>query len=85
MNQRKDSYEASEQLVALHAGTRSRYERYVDDVTGLIISAEYNAQTTCSGILAIIIEHVMPIAVDHAMIVNPLATHALKTAQIHGL
>jgi len=53
-------------------------------VTGLIVGAEYNAQTTLSGVLAMVMAHVKPIANNYAMFVNPLATNAVKTAQIHS-
>jgi len=81
---RKDSNEAGEQLVAWKAGNLWRYEPFVDDVTGLVISTKYNAQTTLSGVLAIVMARVKPIAIKYAMFVNPFATNAVKTAQIHS-
>jgi len=53
-------------------------------MTGLIFSTEYNAQTTLSGIPAMVMECVKPIAINDAMFVNPFATNAVKTAQIHS-
>jgi hypothetical protein len=53
-------------------------------MTGLIIGAEYNAQTTLSGIPAMVMARVKPIAINYAMFVNPFATNALKTAQIYS-
>jgi hypothetical protein len=61
-----------------------RYEPFVDDVPGLILDAEYTAQTTLSGILAMVMARVKPIAINHTMFVNPFATNAGKTAQIHS-
>jgi hypothetical protein len=51
----KDSTEACEQLVAWNAGILWQYVPFVDDMVGLIISAEYNAHTTLSGVPAIVI------------------------------
>jgi hypothetical protein len=51
-------------------------------VTRLIIGAQYNTQTTLSGIPAMVIAHVTPIAVNHEMFVNPFATNAVKTPPI---
>jgi len=53
-------------------------------VTGLIVGTEYNAQTTLSGILAMVMARVKPIAINYAMFVNPFATNAVKTTQIHS-
>jgi len=57
---------------------------FVDNVTGLIVGAEYNAQTTLSGVPAMVMADVKPIAINYAMFVNPFATNAVKTAQIHS-
>jgi len=70
-------------LVAWKGGNLSRYEPFVDNVTGLIVGAECNAQTTLSGIPAMLMSRVKPIAYNYAMLVNPFATNAVKTAQIH--
>jgi len=83
MHHRKDSNEAGEQLVARTAGNVWQYERFVDDMTGLMVSTEYNAQITLSGILAMVMACVKPIGINYAMFVNPFATNAVKTAQIH--
>jgi len=53
-------------------------------VTGLIVGAEDNAQTTLSGVPAMVMARVKPIPIDNAMFVNPFATNAVKTAQIHS-
>jgi hypothetical protein len=53
-------------------------------VTGLIVGAEYNAQTTLSGVPAMVMAHVKPIAINYVMFVNPFAPNAVKTAQIHS-
>jgi hypothetical protein len=51
-------------------------------VTGLIVSIEYNTQTTVSGIPAMVRVCVKPIAVYYAMIVNQFPTNVVKTVQI---
>jgi len=61
-----------------------RYERFVDDVTGLIIGGEYNARTTHSDVPALVMAHMKPIAINYGMIVSPLATNAVKTTHIHS-
>jgi len=53
-------------------------------VRSLIVSTEYNAQTTFSGVLAMVMARVKPIAIDYGMFVNPLAMNVVKTAQIHS-
>jgi hypothetical protein len=82
--QRKNSNEVGEQLVAWTAGNLGQYEPFVDDVTGLIVVTEYNAQTTLSGVQAMVMARVKPIAINYAMFVNPFAMNAVKTAQIHS-
>ena len=79
-----DSNEAGDQLVAWNAGNLGQYAPFVDDVTGLIVGAEYNAQTTLSGIPGMVMARVKPIAMNYAMFVNPFPTNAVKTAQIHS-
>jgi hypothetical protein len=81
---RKDSNEAGEQLVALKARNVWQYEPFVDNVTGIIVSGEYNVQTTLSGVPAMVTAHVKPIAINYVMFANPFATNAVKTAQIHS-
>jgi len=71
-------------LVTWKAGNLWRYEPFVDDVTGLIVGAEYNAQTTLTGIPAMVMAGVNPIAINYAIFVNPFATNAVKTAHIHS-
>jgi hypothetical protein len=66
------------------AGNQWRYKPFIDDETSLINDAEYNAQVTLSGILAMVMACVKPIAINHAMFVNPFATSAVKTTQIHS-
>jgi hypothetical protein len=65
-------------------GNLWRYELFVDDVTGLIVGAEYNAQTTLSGVSVMVMAPVKAIAINYAMFVNPFATNGVKTAQIHS-
>jgi len=71
-------------LVGWNAGNLWRYEPIVDDVTGLIVGAGYNTQTTLSGVLAMVMARVKPIAINDAMFVNPIAMNAVNTAQIHS-
>jgi hypothetical protein len=61
------------------AANLSGYKFCVDNVTGLMISSEYNILTTLSGILVIVIACVKPIAIKYAMIVNPFGTNSAKT------
>jgi hypothetical protein len=49
-------------------------------VTGLIVGAEYNAQTTLSGVPVMVMARVKPIAINYAMFVHPFTTNAVKTA-----
>jgi len=79
---RKDSNEASEQMVAQNTGKLWQYNPIVDNVTGLTICTEYNAQTTLSGILAMVMACVQPIAINHVTFVNPFAMNSVKTTQI---
>lgn len=53
-------------------------------MTGLIVGAEYNAQTTLSGFLTMVMAHLKTIANIDAMFVNHFATNMVKTAQIHS-
>jgi len=71
-------------LAAWKARNLSRYEPVVDDLTGLIVGREYNAEMTLSGVLAIVMARVKPIAINYAIFVNPFATYVVKTAQIHS-
>jgi len=82
---REDSNQAFQQLVTWKAGNLWRYEPVDVDMTGLTVGAEYNTQTTLSGIPAIVMAGVNPIAINYAMFVNPFGTNAVKTAQIHSL
>jgi len=83
MYKRNDSNEASEQLITWEAGNLWSCEPFPDDVTGLIVSTEYNAQTTLSGVPAMVMARVKPIAINDVMFVNPIATNAVKTTKIH--
>jgi len=71
-------------LVASKAGNLWRYELFVGNVPGLNVGAEYNAQMTFSGVSAMAMAGVKPIAINCAMLVNPVATNAVKTAQLHS-
>jgi len=53
-------------------------------MTGLIVGAAYNVQTTLSGVLAMVMVCVKPIAINYVMFVNPFASNAVKTALIHS-
>jgi hypothetical protein len=71
-------------LVAWKAGNLWRCEPFVDDVTGFIVGAEHNAQRTLSGVPAMVMARVKPIAINYAMFVNPFAMNEVKSAQIHS-
>jgi len=43
----------------------------------------YNAQTTLSGVPAMVMARVKPLAINYAIFVDLFATNAVKTAQIH--
>jgi len=53
-------------------------------MTCLIVGAEYNAQKTLWGVPAMVMAHVKHITINYRMFVNPFATNAVKTAQIHS-
>jgi len=53
-------------------------------MAGLIMCAEYNAQTMLSDIPAMVMAHVKPIAINYGMFVNPFAINSVKTTQIHS-
>jgi hypothetical protein len=53
-------------------------------VTGLIVGAEYNPQTTIQGVLAIVMSHVKPIAIKKVMFLNPAVMNAVKTSHTHS-
>jgi len=53
-------------------------------MTGLIVGAEYNAQTTVSGVPAMVTAGGKPIAINFQMFVNPSATNEVKTALIQS-
>jgi len=71
-------------LVAWKVGNLWRYEPFVDDVTGLIVSMEHNPQKTLSGIPAILMAIVKPIAIKYAMFIYSIALNAAKNAEIHS-
>jgi len=82
---RNNSNEASEQLVVWKARYLWWYEPFVNYVTDLVVDAAYNAQTTPSGILAMVMSCVKHIPIKNTvMIMNPLATYVVKTTQIHS-
>jgi len=81
---RKDSNDASEQLVGCKAGNLWQYEPFIDDLTGHIVGAEYNAQKTLSIVPVMVMACVKPIPINYAIFLNPIATNAVKTAQIHS-
>jgi len=81
---RKDSNQAGQQLVQWKAWNLWCYEPCVHKVTGLIIGAEFSAQTTLAGIPAIIMTHVKSIAIICTMFVNRIATNAVKTSEMNS-
>jgi hypothetical protein len=60
------------------------HEAFVNNLTGLIICEEYNAQTTFSGILAMVRAHVNPIAINYAIFVNPVTINVVKSLQMRS-
>jgi len=71
-------------LVSWIAENQCGYEPFVDDVTGLIVRAEYNAQTTLPGVLAMVMACVKPIALHFVMYLSPVPTNVVKTTRIHS-
>jgi len=49
-----------------------------------MVGAEYITQTTLSGVPAMVMARVKPIAINYAMFVNHFAANAVKIAQIHS-
>jgi len=79
-----DPNEVDERLVGWIPGNMRRYGLLVDDVTGLIVGEDYNTQTTFSGVLALVMAQMKPIAINYVMFVNPFAMNAVRTTQIHS-
>jgi hypothetical protein len=52
-------------------------------MTCLIVVADYNIQTSRSGIQEMIMARVMLIVINYEMVVNRFATNLVKTVQIH--
>jgi hypothetical protein len=51
---------------------------------GLIVGPEYNAQPILSGVAAMVMACVKPIAINYAKFVNPFATNAVITTHIYS-
>jgi hypothetical protein len=68
-------------LVAWTTGQAWNYEPPVDDVTGLIICAEFNSNINFSGVLAMVMASVKMIAIHFALFVNLFAINAVKATQ----
>jgi len=79
---RKNLNEAGEYLVGWKVGNLWRHELFGDSVTGLIISAEYNAQSTHSGDLVMVMAAGNDIPINYVMFVNHFGMNAVKTALI---
>jgi len=71
-------------LVAWKAGNVWQYGLFVDDVTGLIVIADDNAQTILSGVPEMVMARVKPIALNYAMIAKPFAMNGVKAARIRS-
>jgi len=71
-------------LVAWTAANLWQYEPFVDDVTGLMVSPEYNAQKTISGVPVMVMSHVKPKAIDYSMFAIPFAMNGAKISHIHS-
>jgi len=57
---------------------------FVDNMTGLIVGAESNTQTTHSAVPAMVMARAKAIATNYLMFVNTFVPNAVKTAQIHS-
>ena len=53
-------------------------------MTGFIIGTEYNIQIILSGIPAMVMAHVKPIAIKYVTFGNLFAANTVKTTQIHS-
>jgi hypothetical protein len=82
---RKDSNKAGENILPTKGGNLRSYEPVADNVTGLIVGAEYNTQGTHSAVRAMVKTHLKHIAINYTIFVNPFATNVAKTVQIHSL
>jgi hypothetical protein len=52
-------------------------------VTGLIVGAKYKPHAMLAGVVAMVVAHVKPIAINYVMCVNHVSTNAVKTIKIH--
>ena len=84
IHQMKDPNEAGGQLVAWNAWNLSWDDPCIDDVTGLIISAESNAKTTLSAVAAIVMECGNHIAINCVMFGNAFDANVAKPALIES-
>jgi len=57
--------------------------RCVDDMTGLVVGTPHNVQTMISDVPVMFMVGMKSIGIQYAMIVNPVATQVVMTAQIH--
>jgi hypothetical protein len=54
-------------------------------VTGLIVGAAFNDETSLSGVLAMVMARVKHIGIRYAMFMYPFTTNMVKTTQIHSM
>ncbi|KAF8544585.1 hypothetical protein BDD12DRAFT_872548 [Trichophaea hybrida] len=82
--ERQEIYLVSEEEDERDLAPLASRERNNSNKAGFIVGAEYNAQTTLSGIRAMVMACVNPIAINCTMFVNLFAMNAVKTTQIHS-
>jgi len=80
---RKDPNDVGQQVGQTNTANWQQYEIRIDHVTGLIVRAKYTVQTHLSGIPAMVIAPVKPIAIIYEMLVNLFARNVVNTVQIH--
>lgn len=77
---RNDSNKPGEQWVAWKAQNLCQFEPIVEDIAGIIVGAEYNAETMLSGVPVIVKACGKPSYSHYAMLVNRFATNAVKSS-----
>jgi hypothetical protein len=72
-------------LVVCKLDNQWHYIHIGGNMTGLIVSAEFNTPTSLLGILQMVMATVRPITIKYDIIANQLFTDALNNTQIHCL
>jgi hypothetical protein len=78
-----DSYEAGDQLGTLKAVKLWHHERFVDDVTGLIMEAKHNPHTMSSGHPVIVMIGMNHMGIPYSIIENPFHMNMVNPANMH--